>query len=181
MEYRNLIGPALGVACMVLSFLAAGVAHAGSCIDESEMPSTTPDNRFDDLGNGTIRDKMTGLMWKKCVQGMDFDTDCTTGTLVEIKWQEALQDAESENFAGKTDWRLPNKNELFSIVENRCAEPSINWNIFPNADDSKQWTSTQWYGHDSSLQAIVVFFRNGTTEKTNAGNPHAFRLVRDGR
>jgi len=181
MERRNLLSRVFGSLLMVLAVLTGGVAYAGGCIDESQMPSTTPDDRFDDLADGTIRDKITGLMWKKCVQGMDFNDDCATGTLVEKKWQGALQDGADEAFAGYMDWRLPNKNELFSIVEARCAEPSINWNIFPNADDSKQWTSTQWYGHDNALQAMVVFFRNGTTERTNAGNIHAFRLVRGGR
>ena len=181
MKCRNLISSVFSSLFMVLTGSYNGAVYAGGCFDDSQMPATTPDNRFDDLGDGTIRDKITGLMWKKCVQGMDFNTDCATGTLVVKTWQEALQNADNESFSGVSDWRLPNKNELFSIVESRCAEPSINWTIFPNADGSKQWTSTHWYGHDTALQAIVVFFRNGTIENTNAGNVHAFRLVRGGR
>lgn len=183
MEYRNFSNRILPLVVMVLTILTSNALHADSCIDENEMPSTTPDERFDDMADGTIRDKITGLMWKKCIQGRS-GIDCAVGEAVKRTWQEALQEAESESFTDKTDWRLPNKNELFSIVENRCASPSINRTVFPNAAGSgfeKQWTSTHWYGHDSTLQAIVVHFRNGTSERTNAGNIHAFRLVRGGR
>ena len=183
MEYRNCSNGVLPLMVMVLTVLISNVLYADSCIDESQMPSTTPDDRFDDLSNGTIRDKITGLMWKKCIRGRS-GIDCAVGEAVKKTWQEALQEAESESFAEKTDWRLPNKNELFSIVENRCASPSINRTVFPNAAGSgleEQWTSTHWYGHDNSLQAIAVHFRNGTAIKTNAGNINAFRLVRGGR
>jgi len=177
MGHRKLFAGISGLLFMSLT----GAAYAGGCFDDTQMPATTPDDRFDDRGDGTIRDKITGLMWKKCVQGMNYADDCATGTLVVKTWQEALQNAADEQFADHADWRLPNKNELFSIVESRCAGPSINWNIFPNADSGQQWTSTHWYGHDSALQAIYVQFENGTTRQHNAGNNHTFRLVRGGR
>ncbi len=167
---------------MVLLFSGAGFASA-TCIDPSQMSSSTPDERFDDLGNGTVRDKVTGLMWKKCLQGLS-GTDCMTGTAIKRTWKDALQDASSENFAGHGDWRLPNKNELFSIVESRCASPSINENIFPHVGSVYHWTSTPVYEHDTAEKAVRVYFANGDTDTSSingAGREEFFRLVRGGR
>ena len=149
---------------VALLFGGSGFATA-TCIDPSQMPSSTPDERFDDMGNGTIRDKSTGLMWKKCIQGLS-GSDCMTGTAVKKSWKDALQDASGESFAGHNDWRLPNKNELFSIVESRCANPSINENVFPNVGSANHWTSTPVYEHDTAEKAVRVFFANGDTNSS---------------
>ena len=182
MKTRGLLNLLVKPLSIALLFSCAGLA-AATCIDPSQMPSSTPDERFDDLGNGTVRDKLTGLMWKKCIQGLS-GPDCMTGTAVRKTWKDALQDASSESFAGYTDWRLPNKNELFSIVESRCANPSINENVFPNVGSVNHWTSTPVYEHDTAEKAVRVFFANGDTNNSainGAGREEFFRLVRGGR
>ncbi len=62
-------------------------------------------NEFVDNGNGTISDNATGLMWMK--------NDNGTGVL----WENALIYSEGFEYAGYTDWRLPNAKELLSIVD----------------------------------------------------------------
>lgn len=168
---------------LYIALLLSGSGVAGAtCIDPSQMPSSTPDERFDVLGN-TIRDKVTGLMWKKCLQGLS-GAGCTTGSVLKRSWKDALQDASAESFAGHGDWRLPNKNELFSIVESRCASPSINENIFPNVDSVNHWISTPVYEHDTAEKAVRVYFANGDTNTSainGVGREEVFRLVRGGR
>jgi hypothetical protein len=62
-------------------------------------------NNFVDNGDKTITDNATGLMW------MQNDND--EGVL----WQDALSYAENIEFAGFSDWRLPDAKELQSIVD----------------------------------------------------------------
>ena len=62
-------------------------------------------HQYVDNGNGTITDDATGLMWMQ--------TDNGTGIL----WEKALSYAEGFEYAGYTDWRLPNAKELQSIVD----------------------------------------------------------------
>jgi hypothetical protein len=62
-------------------------------------------NNFVDNGNGTISDNATGLMWMQ--------NDNGTG----MNWQDALKYADTTQFAGYTDWRLPDAKELQSIVD----------------------------------------------------------------
>ncbi len=68
-------------------------------------------NNFVDNRDGTITDLATGLMWQKADDGIARD------------WQNALAYAETLDFAGYTDWRLPSAKELQSIVDyNRCPD-----------------------------------------------------------
>ena len=71
-------------------------------------------NNFVDNGDGTITDKATGLMWMKVDSGNFKVGDKSDGTL---NWQQALDWAENLDYAGYTDWRLPNAKELQSIVD----------------------------------------------------------------
>ncbi|MBN1546688.1 MAG: DUF1566 domain-containing protein [Syntrophaceae bacterium] len=62
-------------------------------------------NRFVDNKNGTISDLATSLMWIK------------QDSKKAMNWQDALRYAESLEYAGYSDWRLPNAKELQSIVD----------------------------------------------------------------
>ncbi len=62
-------------------------------------------NKFVDNGDGTVTDLATGLMWMKADSGKGMD------------WPAALAYAENMEFAGYSDWRLPNAKELQSIVD----------------------------------------------------------------
>lgn len=62
-------------------------------------------NQFKDNGNGTITDEATGLTWMQADSGTGLD------------WPSALEYAENMEFAGHSDWRLPNAKELQSIID----------------------------------------------------------------
>lgn len=86
-----------------------------------------PSPRFTDNGDGTVTDNLTGLVWLKdanCIatQYPGFDNDGTPGN-GRVTWQHALDFVAGINSgtfpncgAGHTDWRLPNINELESLV-----------------------------------------------------------------
>jgi len=96
-------------------------------------------NNFVDNGDGTVTDRATGLMWVKADSGKT------------MNWEQALEHAESLEYAGYDDWRLPNVKELQSIVDyNRAPDarsastrgPAIN-PIFDLTDkESWFWTGT---------------------------------------
>ena len=62
-------------------------------------------NSFNDNGDQTITDNATGLMWMKNDNGE------------AILWKDALSYAENFEFAGHSDWRLPDAKELQSIID----------------------------------------------------------------
>jgi surface antigen len=81
--------------------------------------------------NGTITDTSTGLMWQR-------DTPDNTMT-----WEQALSYCENLNLAGYTDWRLPTRKELRSLVDYSRYYPAINTTYFPDTISSfYYWSST---------------------------------------
>ncbi|MBP8284334.1 MAG: DUF1566 domain-containing protein, partial [Chromatiaceae bacterium] len=108
--------PQLG---LCLALVAAGAAAAQTC-KYGSIPATAPASRFTDNGDGTVTDRATGLQWQRCSEGQTWSSGTCTGTATGHTWQVALQLAEAASYAGQSDWRLPNINELASIVEQAC-------------------------------------------------------------
>lgn len=92
---------------------------------------------YTDNGNGTVSDSATGLVWQKCtaVSGTTLG-NCNTGTLLTYTWSNAISYCSNLTLGGRDDWRLPNINELRSIVEYWGASPSINTIVFPNTPNT---------------------------------------------
>jgi len=161
----------------------AGTPVVTQAACNANVIATTPDSRFTDNGDGTVTDKATSLMWKQCSEGQSTTTSaCDTGTPVGYTWQDALQQAESLNndggFAGHTDWRLPNRNELASLVERQCSNPSINTNLFPKTASSDYWTSSPIVSN--SGRAWNISFNYGNVYGSSNSSTRNVRLVRGG-
>lgn len=71
-------------------------------------------NMLKDNRDGTITDLATGLTWMQVDSGVLNGGPRKDG---KMNWQESLKWAEGLEYAGKTDWRLPNAKELQSIVD----------------------------------------------------------------
>jgi hypothetical protein len=123
--------------------VAGGRHGAGPGPDlRDDIPASAPDSRFTANGDGTVTDRATGLIWKQCAEGLS-GANCLTGSAMTFTWQQALQHAEAAVFAGSALWRLPNKKELASLVEQRCYDPAINDRFFPNTPvDDWFWSSS---------------------------------------
>lgn len=158
---------------------------AQTCKDS--ITATTPDSRYTDNGDGTLTDSRTGLMWKQCSEGLTTTaTACDTGTPQTYTWQQALDQVSTVNgsggFAGHTDWRLPNRNELASLIERKCFDPAINTTIFPNilsANYSKYWSSTSNNGINQLGAWDISFWDGSVGFYTKTSSDHAIRLVRN--
>lgn len=117
-------------------------------------------NLFEDNKDGTITDHATGLMWMVADSGWFKAGDVNNGTL---NWEDALAWSESLNFAGHSDWRLPNAKELQSIVDYNRAPDTTNSaaidplfqtteivNMAGLKDWGYYWTSTP-FGNEKSI------------------------------
>ncbi|MCU7867436.1 MAG: DUF1566 domain-containing protein [Candidatus Thiodiazotropha sp. (ex Lucinoma borealis)] len=159
--------------------LTATPTWAQTC--NSAIIRTAPDSRYLDHGDSTVTDLQTGLMWQRCSLGQS-GAGCTTGTATRFAWYLALQQGESINtsggFAGYSDWRLPNKAELESLVEEGCHSPAINNTNFPNTSNTTFWSSSPDSRHTNS--ALGVHFRDGYSSYYRRSSGYQVRFVRGG-
>jgi len=103
-----------------------------------------PSQRFVDSGDQTITDKLTGLMWTK-----DSDAPGPSACNPETTktWQAALNYVaclNSNNYLGHNDWRLPNINELKSLINvgQTNSASYLTTEGFTNVQPDYYWTST---------------------------------------
>ena len=100
---------------------------------------------FLDNEDGTITDNNTGLMWKKCISGIQ-GASCTEGVMEELNLENAKQacsDLNTSPDAPYTNWRIPNIEELISILDLSRSNPSINSTFFPNNPFDWFWSTTK--------------------------------------
>ena len=79
--------------------------------------------------NGVVTDNTTNLQWQDDVAS------------VSKTWSQAITYCETLSLDGRSDWRLPNKNELLSIVDYTKSNPAID-STFVNITSSSYWSST---------------------------------------
>ncbi|BAV34089.1 hypothetical protein SCL_1791 [Sulfuricaulis limicola] len=114
---------------------------AGAVIDcagtgqdgEHQAGVAWPTTRFSVDGTGNcVTDNLTGLMWVR-------SPDATVRT-----WQQALDFANNLDLCGAADWRLPNVNELESLVNSEAADQASFLNIqgFSGVQAGSYWSSS---------------------------------------
>ena len=110
------------------------------------LTAATPASEFMGSSNGIVLDTRTGLSWMRCSLGQVWSGSSCVGSAEYVSWGSALNAVQEMNaaggFGGFSDWRVPNRNELASIIEWRCRFPSLNDLLFPDAPSSYFWCST---------------------------------------
>lgn len=110
-----------------------------------------------------MTDTVTGLVWMRCAVGQTWDGTTCTGTAGAYTWDQAK--TLTLNYAGKSDWRLPNIRELQSIVGRSRSNPAMDPTVFPNASIADFWsTSTR---ADGSSHAWSIYFGYGYTSTSS--------------
>lgn len=154
---------------------------------------------YTDLGNGVVRDNVTGLIWevktnKDSAPNYDDPRDadntytwCDTnpdtnggdsGTCGDHDTMDFIAALNTARHGGFDDWRMPNFDELRSIVDSGRTDPAINTAFFPNTVTAFYWSSTTcaWYPGNSWF---VKFGLGDDSDGTKSLGNHV-RAVRGG-
>jgi hypothetical protein len=149
--------------------------------------------RFVDVGNGTVRDNLTGLQWEKKTTDAGIHDQSNA-----YEWNAALAEFGSASdstlfttfldtlnggcFAGNCDWRIPTSRELFTILlepeypcsVNPCIDP-----IFGPTVGAPHW-SGPGLGGTLGGNAFILLFNDGLVDFFAKQNNFFVRAVRGG-
>jgi len=137
-----------------IEITCAGTGQDGEYQKGVEWP--TP--RFIDNGDGTVTDNMTDLIWLKNADCFGLRT-----------WTNALSDCNglASGTCGLTDgssagdWRLPNVNELISLIDRSQFNPALpSGHFFTGVQFTTYWSSTS-HAADGSYLAWTVSMVHG--------------------
>ena len=120
--------------------------------------------------NGVVSDSKTTLQWQD-------DYSDNSGSIKQANWTVAIDYCEALELGGQSDWRLPNLNELTSLVDDTKYNPSIS-NVFENSASNGYWSSTSYAS--SSDYAWIVYFYYGYQNYYRKNHGYYVRCVRAG-
>jgi hypothetical protein len=134
--------------------------------DQVDVTAGAPNlESYTDNKDGTVTDNLTGLMWQQTVP---------TGTYT---WSQAVAYCPTLNLAGHSDWHLPSRIELVSIVDLGVSSgPMINSTYFPSTPAYWFWSASPVAGSPSSAWSVAFFF--GYTHDVDFTLTYNVRCVR---
>ncbi|MBI5632222.1 MAG: DUF1566 domain-containing protein [Nitrospirae bacterium] len=162
--------------------LATDCANTVGQDGNKKMGATWPNPRFSVSGD-CVTDELTGLIWSKNANIGGARTWTTA-----LDWVAALNSG--AGLCGQTDWRLPNINELRSLVHSGYNEETcggvpcqymstwLNSKGFSNVQSNYYWSSTT--GADYTSKAWYVYMDSGYVYYSNESNNYYAWPVRGG-
>jgi hypothetical protein len=135
-------------------------------------------------GDRIVKDTATGLTWQGCTSGMSGES-CDQGSEAKYAWQNAVDHCENLTWAGYSDWRLPEIDELISIVDYTKSDPAINETAFPAPATPSEFFWSSSSAAYSVSYAWSVCFKDGGIDDGDVGdddksNTYSVRCVRSG-
>lgn len=138
------------------SATGAIISCAGTGQDGEDRTGVAwPSPRFTDNGDGTVIDHLTDLIWLR-----------NAGCIPDGPWDDALHAADTlhsgqcglvDNSA-PGDWRLPNVNELESLVDLAVFTPAVpGGNPFVDLHSSVYWASTTHAHYTANAWSINLY------------------------
>jgi hypothetical protein len=117
-----------------------------------------------------VTDRLTELIWTQ-------NANQANGT---ADWEQAVSGAGSCKKGGFTDWRLPNRFEMESLLDLDRFNPALpEGNPFKYVQPSYYWTSTTTANSDDD--AWVIHFYIGFVAKDDKAGAHHVWYVRGGK
>jgi len=143
-----------------------------------------------DNADGTVTDVNTGLVWEKLSSSDGSVHDISNAYNWDQAFSGHVATLNSMNFAGHSDWRVPNYKELMSIVNLQNAGPAVSPAFNNNCTNGctvltcsctggNTWTSTSYANFPTSAWH-VHFFDGIMVADGKGGSNFNVRAVRGG-
>ena len=117
--------------------------------------------------NEVVRDSKSDLEWQ----------DNNESNSTNLNWIEAITHCENLTLDAKSDWKLPNLNELNLLLDDGKANPSID-SVFQYINSNDYWSSTTYI--NGSDYGWYVSFSDGNKNAYPKYDQYYVRCVRGG-
>jgi hypothetical protein len=131
--------------------------------DDNFLSDNYTVDSFIDNQDGTVTNKLTGLMWQRFSIGQTWDGEACIGNPIKMSWDDAMK--LTSDFAGYSDWRLPTKYELMILMSaNKNQKVGLYWSSSPYVN----YSGYEWF----------VYFFSASSDYYYENNLNLVRLVR---
>ena len=143
------------------------------CDNNGPCPSQDSDcdtNEWNDL----VIDGATGLIWTRYASSIGLPAPCNKS--IFKNWQDGLDYIKCLNdneYLGFKDWRLPNKNELRSLLDYSERSPAIEDDHPFISAGGMYWSSTTMGTYGEQTKAVLVDLTHGQTNRALKTNSSA--------
>jgi hypothetical protein len=144
------------------------VSHAAGDDSNLRKGAAWPFPRFTNNGNGTVTDNLTGLVWLKnasCLEETIPGKMMTKLGLMSwvdaLAWTSALASGSCGLADGSRagDWRVPNRNELLSLIDRSRANPALPaGHSFDNVQLDGYWSSSSLLPYDNNTTPVTAWY-----------------------
>lgn len=118
--------------------LVCALALGAAPLRAQETPA-----RFTVVGDGhEVLDASSGLVWKRCVEGMQWDGSTCAGVPLAFAHGQALRHARGQADASRLAWRVPASGALRRLAEAARRSPSGFRASFPAAPAGWYWSAS---------------------------------------
>jgi Protein of unknown function (DUF1566) len=145
----------------------AAAAWARWPMPNVRLPGLPNPQSYDTAIPNLVTDRITGLMWQRNVPNKF------------LTFQDAQRKCAGLSLGGYTDWRLPSRIELVSLIDTTHIQPSIDGVAFPSTPIDWFWTSSR--AADDPNAAWYVYFYFGYPKTDEIGSQFSVRCVREAR
>jgi len=125
-----------------------------------------------------VQDNNTGLIWEVKSPKIGDINYCEDG----YNWKDAqdkyIKELNKKKYGGFSDWRLPNKDELRSIIDYGKTGPAVDTRYFPNTKSDLYWTAVPYKMQPPFIWGI--FFGLGSGICYTPSSERYVRAVRGG-
>ena len=108
---------------------------------DAEIPFPIGLPRFWKLSENTVYDWYSGLEWVADPSEMGGAWG-TPGNPEPMTWDEGIEACNNLNYSGRNDWRMPNSNEIETLIDYGMDHPATSKKTFKNTKSDDYWSSS---------------------------------------
>jgi len=124
----------------------------------------------DNTNHVCVRDNHSGLTWEVKTRINKYLKYTHSKAIV------SADKANQTNLCGYSDWRIPDFDELITLIDYKNYSPAIKTSYFPNTISSKYWTGSPNAKYPHNI--LNIYFYDGDLNYSSKPNDRHVRLVR---